>query len=237
MYDTSTAANENFQYFAQLLATSFTNVWGLFLGLTFALLGTLVVLLVGLFVAAGLGKLIEKIFDAVRIDEVFENAGLKPYFERANMRIRIAYFLGRVVYWFVIVAFLLVISDFLELDSFSSFLRDVLSYIPNVVAAVLIMLAAVVIGNFLRGTVRASVMGARMHSAQFLGALTWWAIVIFGFFTALLQLRVAETVVNALITGFIAMLALAGGLAFGLGGKDYANHLLNKLREETESKR
>jgi len=235
--DTSTAANENFQYFAQLLATAFSNVWGLFLGLIFSLLGTLVVLLLGLFVAAGLGKLVEKIFDAVRIDEVFENAGLKPYFERANLRIRVAYFLGRVVYWFVIVAFLLVISDFLQLEAFSAFLRDVLAYIPNVVAAVLIMLAAVVIGNFLRGAVRASVMGAKMHSAQFLGTLTWWAIVIFGFFTALLQLRVAETVVNALITGFIAMIALAGGLAFGLGGKDYANHLLNKLREETESRR
>ena len=115
--DNSTVANENFQYFAQLLATAFTNVWGLFLSLFFSLLGTLVVLLIGLFVAAGLGKLIEKIFEAVRVDEVFENAGLKPYFERANLRVRVAYFLGRVVYWFVIVAFLLVISDLLQLDS------------------------------------------------------------------------------------------------------------------------
>lgn len=234
--DTSSIASENFQYFAQLLANAFTNVWGLFLSLTFSLLGTLVVLLIGLFVAAGLGKLVEKIFEALRIDEVFENAGLKPYFERANVRLRVAYFLGRVVYWFVIVAFLLVISDFLQLAAFSSFLRDVLNYIPNVIAAVLIMLAAVVVGNFLRGVVRASVMGAKMHAAQFLGTITWWAIVVFGFFTALLQLRVAETVVNALITGFIAMLALAGGLAFGLGGKDYAAHLLNKLREHTESR-
>jgi hypothetical protein len=235
--DTSTVTSANLQYFAQLLMTAFTNVWGLFLSLLFSLLGTLVVLIVGLFVAAGLGKLVEKIFDAIRIDEVFENAGLKPYFERANLRIRVAYFLGRVIYWFVIVAFLLVISDFLQLSAFSAFLRDVLAYIPNVIAAVLIMLAAVVIANFLRGTVRASVMGAKMHSAQFLGTLTWWAIVVFGFFTALLQLRVAETVVNALITGFIAMIALAGGLAFGLGGKDYASHLLNKLREHTETHR
>jgi hypothetical protein len=60
--------------------------------------------------------------------------------------------------------------------------------------------------------------------------------VVFGLLTALLQLGVAITVINTLITGLIAMLALAGGLAFGLGGKEYASHLLGQLREEIESR-
>lgn len=105
---------------------------------------------------------------------------------------------------------------------------------PNVIVAILIMLAAFVIGHFLRNVVRASIKSAHLHGAGFLASLTWWAIVIFGLLAAFSQLGIAVAVVNALITGLIAMLALAFGLAFGLGGKDYATFLISKLREHTE---
>jgi hypothetical protein len=113
-------------------------------------------------------------------------------------------------------------------------LQSVLAYLPNVLAAVLIMLASVVLANVLRRFVSASVMSAQLHAAHFLGSLTWWAIVVFGFLTALAQLNIATAIIQSIITGFIAMLALAGGLAFGLGGRDYANHLVNKLKDRTE---
>jgi hypothetical protein len=138
------------------------------------------------------------------------------------MQLKSARFLGRIFYWFIVTAFLLAVSDSLKLFALSSFLRDVLYYIPNVIVAALILLAAFVVGNFAKKLVTASVMGAKLHSAKFLGAVSWWAIVVFGF--------------QALITGFIAMLALAGGLAFGLGGRDYAAHLIGKLKETTESR-
>jgi len=219
------------------LIDAFANVWGVFAGLIYAFSGTVLILLVGLFLAAGLGKLVEKIFDGIRLDNTLENAGLKPIFERANLRVRVAYFIGRVVYWFVVLSFLLMIADFLQLEAFSIFLQQILAYLPNILVAVLILAAAAVIAQFLKKVVRASAMSAHLHSANFLGTLAWWAVAVFGLFAALLQLQVAESIVNALITGFIAMISLAGGLAFGLGGKDYASHLLNKLREETENRR
>jgi len=93
-------------------------------------------------------------------------------------------------------------------------------------------MASFIFANFLRGLVRASVMSARLHAVKALGALTWWTVVIFGFLTALLQLGVAVTIINNLILGLIAMLALAGGLAFGLGGRDVAGDLVRHLRDE-----
>ena len=98
------------------------------------------------------------------------------------------------------------------------------------------MLAALVLAHFLRRVVTASVMGAKLHSGPFLGTVTWWAIAVFGFLTALTQLNIATAIIQTLVTGFIAMLALAGGLAFGLGGKDFAAHLLNKLKDRTENR-
>lgn len=200
------------------------------------LIGALVVLVLGLVVAAGLGLIVEKVFEALHLDGFLEKLGLKPYFDRAGLKLRVSYFLGRLVYWFIVIAFLLAASDSLGLYALSGFLTSVLNYLPNVVAAVLIMLVAVVLAALLRRTVVASVMGAKLAAPHFLGALVWWTVIIFGFFAALEQLNVAATIIQTIVTGFIAMLALAGGLAFGLGGKDYAHHLLDKLKDRTEGR-
>ncbi|MHB9019982.1 MAG: mechanosensitive ion channel family protein, partial [Minisyncoccota bacterium] len=69
---------------------------------------------------------------------------------------------------------------------------------------------------------------------KFLATASWWVIVMFGLLIALNQLGVAVAIINTVITGLIAMLALAGGLAFGLGGKDLAAHLLQKMKDSME---
>lgn len=219
------------QTWTSVIVDSLQELWIAVVAFLPNLIGALIIFVIGLIVAAGLGRLVEKIFDAVRLDRFLAKIGLAPHFERAGMHLRGARFLGRLVYWFLVVAFLLAAANALQLTVFAGFLREVLFYLGNVVVAVLIMLAALVVANFARHLVVGSVMSARLHGEHFLGVLTWWAITLFGFFAALSQLGVAETVVNALVVGVIAMLALAGGLAFGLGGRDYAASLLAKLRE------
>ena len=223
------------QSWTDIVVGSLQNLWWGVINYLPNLVGALVVLVIGLIVAAGLAALVEKILEGVRLDTLLEKIGLKPIFERAGIKLRAAYFFGKLVYWFVIIAFLLAVADSLQLYALSEFLTAILNYLPNVIAAVLIMLAALVLAHFLRKVVTASVMSAKLHSGPFLGTVTWWAITVFGFLTALAQLNIAATIIQTIVTGFIAMLALAGGLAFGLGGKDYANHLLNKLKDRTEA--
>ena len=224
------------QSWTDVVAMSLQNLWYGFTNFLPNFIGAVVVLIVGLIVAAGLGVLVEKIFEAIHLDRFLEKLGLKPYFERAGVKLRVSYFLGRLVYWFIVIAFLLAASDSLGLYALSGFLGSILNYLPNVIAAVLIMLATVVLAALLRRTVVASVMSAKLAAPHFLGALTWWTVIVFGFLTALTQLNIASAIIQTIVTGFIAMLAIAGGLAFGLGGKDYAHHLLDKLKDRTEGK-
>ena len=224
------------QSWTGVVAGSLQNLWYGFISFVPNLLAALIVLIIGIVVAAALGALVEKIFDTFRLDSFLGKLGLKPYFERAGLQLRASYFIGRLVYWFIVIAFLLAVSDSLGLYALSGFLTSILNYLPNVIAAVLIMLAAVVLAGFLRRVVIASVLGAKLHAAHFLGTLVWWTIVVFGFLAALSQLDIAAKIIQTIITGFIAMLALAGGLAFGLGGKDYAHHLFDKLKDRTEGK-
>lgn len=224
------------QDWTALVVSSLQNLWVGAVGALGNIVGALFVLIVGLIVASGLGSLVERVVSLVKLDKALMRLGLEEFLGRGGLRLNSSRFLGRVVYWFLVVVFLLAATDILRFYSLSNFLREVLLYLPNVFVAVLIMLAAVVVANFLRGLVKASVKSARLHGAGFLGALTWWSVVIFGFFAALSQLGVAVALINSLVTGFVAMLALAGGIAFGLGGKDYASSLLNRFREHVENR-
>ena len=224
------------QTWADVLISSLQNLWVQVLNWLPSLIGALVVFIIGLFVAAGVASLIEKVVGALRLDSLLRRLGMEEYTKRAHLELNSGHFIGQVVYWFLVLAFLLASSDILGFFALSSFLRDVLLYIPNIVIAVLIMVASVVVANIVHRLVRASVMSAKLHATKFLSSAAWWAIVVFGMLASLVQLGIAVSIINTVITGLIAMAALAGGLAFGLGGKDYAAHLMSRLQNELEGR-
>jgi len=226
----------SFQDVVEVLVASFQQLWIDFVGFLPTFISALVVFIVGLIVAAAVGQLIERIISALKLDGLLAKAGVEAHVRRAGLKLNIGRFLGRLSYWFILVAFFLAASDILGFFTLSSFLQAVLLYIPQVIVAVLILLATVIIAGFLRGLVRASAKTGGLTSANFAGALTWWAIIIFGVSAALIQLGIASALVQAFITAVFAMVALAGGIAFGLGGKGYAEHLLKRFREEVEHK-
>ena len=222
------------QSWADLLVVSFQQVWTRFIGFVPQFLGAVIVFVIGLIVAAGLAALIERLVGMLKIDKALARVGVEEYIDRAGLRLNSGRFLGQVVYWFIVITFVLASSDLLGFFALSSFLEKVLLYIPQVLVGVLIMLVTVIVANFLRKVVKASVMSARLHAANFLGTITWYSVIVFGLATALAQLGLDVTILNTLITGIIAMFALAGGISFGLGGKEYASHLIEKFRDQVE---
>jgi len=219
---------------SDVIVASFQTAWDTVIRFLPSFIAALIILIIGLLIASVLKALFERIINTLKIDLLLKKLGFDSIVSRAGYQLSSGKFVGALVYWFVVVIVVLAVSDVLGLYGLSTFLNEVLVYFPNIIAAVLIMLAALVVGNFLRNLVRASVTSAKLHAPKFLGALTWWSVVIFGLLAALLQLGVATSVIQTVITGFIAMLALAGGIAFGLGGKDYAAYLIGKLRNHTE---
>ncbi len=213
------------------------NLWLTVAGFLPSLVGALLVFIIGLIVAAVLDRVVERLIYYLKVDTLLRKVGVEQVVERTGMKLNSGHFLGKIVYWFFVVAFLLAASDILGFFTLSNFLRDVLNYVPNILVSVLIVLASLVLANFLKGLVRATVMSANMHHAKGLGTLAWWVVFVFGFLTALVQLGVAVSIINTLITGLIAMLAIAGGLAFGLGGKEYAAKALQAVQDEIEHKR
>lgn len=213
------------------------NLWIQVLGTIPMILGALIVFVIGLIIASVLELIVIKIFRMIKLDNLLMRSGVEEYLKRGGLRLDTGKFFGKIVYWFVVIAFVLAASDILKFYAFSNFLNSILNYIPNLIVAVLILLSALIIAGFLKSIIKASVSGARLEGANFLSSVAWWTIVVFGLLAALMQLGIASGLFNIIISGLVAMIALAGGIAFGLGGKDYAAHLLKKMGDQLENKR
>lgn len=209
------------------------NVWSGFIGFIPDLIGAFIVLVVGWIFAIALGKIATQILRAFRLDQVTEKVGLKSGLEKAGYEFDVSEAGGWLVKWFFVIVFVMAGTELLGLESVSNFLKDdVVSYVPQVIAAAAILLIGIVLAQWLAKVVRGSVQAAELRSPGLLAGVTRWIVYIFTVFTALYQLGVGRAIINTLITGFVALLAIAGGLAFGLGGRDMAADLLNEVKEE-----
>jgi hypothetical protein len=138
-----------------------------------------------------------------------------------------------VVKWFLIIAFLLAAVDILGLGQVSMFLQRVLVYVPDVVIAVVILVLGVLAARLLQRTAEATtVHSVGVSASRAIGSLTRWSVLILAIWAALIQLNIAVVFLQTLLTGLVAMLAIAGGLAFGLGGKDAAKDFIDKVRQD-----
>ena len=188
----------------------------------------LIIFAIGWILAALIEKLVEHLFKALKVDAALKTAGLEDVVKRAGHNLNSGLFVGALVKWFIIVVFLIASFDVLGLYRVTEFLNEVVNYLPQVIVAVLILMVAIVVANAMEHIVIASSKAANIKSADHLGKLTRWAIWIFALLTALYNLGVAPAIIQTVITAIFAGGALAIGLAFGLGGKEVAQRLIEK---------
>jgi hypothetical protein len=223
--------------YVDILRSAFIELWAGAVMFLPNLLLAIIVFLLGLLVANLLSSLIVRVVKMLRIDELLAKLEVKEVFARAGLTLDVAAVLGWIIKWFIIVVALIAAADALGWSQITVFLSQVVGYIPNVIIAVIILLVGILLANFVNGVIRSAVAAAAMQSGDFLAGVAKWAIIVFSLMAALVQLGIAQSLIQVLFTGFVAMLAIAGGLAFGLGGRDHAARVLNKLEHDLTSKK
>jgi len=216
----------------EILLDSLKSVWQSFIEFLPTLLAALIVFIIGWLIAIFLGKVANRIIKTIKLDLLLAKLGFKKALAKAKLKLNSGKFFDELVKWFFIIVFLMTAVDILGLTEVTLFLKTILFYIPNVIIAAIILLAAVIVANFMQRVVRASADAAGLSSSGAVGGIAKWAILVFGFVIALTQLGIATTLIQTIVIGLIAMLALAGGLAFGLGGKDWAARILDRIKQD-----
>lgn len=208
------------------------NFWQGFLEFIPKLVGAIVVFVIGWFIAVAVGKLIAEILKKIKFNQIFERGGWKEALIKAQLKVDAAGFLGAVCKWVLVIVFLSAAVEILGLVEFARFLNNVLGYLPNVIVAALIFTVTVIISDIVEKVMRAAVEGTKVGYGQISGAIVKWSIWIFAILAILMQLQIAPALLSTLFTGIVALIAIAGGIAFGLGGKDVAAEILQELKRK-----
>lgn len=201
------------------------------------LLAALVVLILGWLLAIFLSKLVLKVLEAVKIDSLANQLGLGSLAERMDRKLSLSGLGAWLVKWFFFLGSFVAATEILGLGQVSSFLyNDVLNYAGNVVVAAAIFLLGLLAAKFFSELVESVIKASQLHSASAMTAVTKWSIIVFTVIAVLSQLGIATDFLHDLFRAVIALLAIAGGLAFGLGGKDAAKRWLDGLEDDLTRK-
>lgn len=192
------------------------------------LIAGLVIVVIGLIVAGIVKWVVLAVLKAIQLEKI-----LKQYNVPEGRRgLTWSNLVGEIVRWFVIILFLVPTVEVWGIPRVTEVLNRVLLYLPNVLVAAILVFLGLVIADLVHDVVQASVRGVSAQTADAAAAVARWAVVIFVALVALNQLGIAADLIRILFTGVVAMLALAGGIAFGLGGKDAAGEIVNEVKRK-----
>lgn len=185
----------------------------------------LILIVIGIIVATILKQVVLELLKVVRLENLLKKYGV-PEGETTWSSL-----LAELLRWFVVILFLVPAADVWGLGRFVEVLARLIAFLPNVFISVLLLLVGFVIANLVHDLLLASVHGLSRESAKTVATVGRWAVLVFVFLVVLSQLGIAVDLIRILFTGFVAMLAIAGGLAFGLGGQGTAKDILEKFKK------
>ena len=209
----------------QSLVAAMTALWTKIANFIPNLFGALVVVLLGFVVAKLLDALLSKLLAKLGLDRLMGGTGLTKILARVGIQVPISTLIGKIVYWFVLLVFLVSAAQSLGLDRVSSALDLLTVYLPKVFGALLVLLAGVLLAQVLNGLVRGAAESVGFDYAGGLGRVTQGLVIIISISVAISQLEVKTDLLNHVIVIVLITVGLAIALAMGLGSREIAGQI------------
>jgi hypothetical protein len=194
-----------------------------------ALFAATVLLLIGWGVARLLRRGVVRLLRLLRVDLLAEKAGIEDFLLQGGVRYTAVTLLADLVYWLIMFTVILAALNSLGLQNASALFNKIILYVPNVIVAILVLMFGALFAKIVRAVTFTYLSNIGISGADVIGHIAQWAILLFVVSIALEQLSLGgQILVSAFQIGFGAI-CLALAIAFGLGGKDLAAHLLGKI--------
>ena len=223
--------NTGIQDWGDAIRVAVADALALLLGAIPRVIGFFVILIIGWIVAGAIAGLVARVLREVKFNDLADRSGLTGFVKNMGVNTDASGFISQVVKWFIRLIVLVVAFDALGLPAVSEVLQSLLLWLPNLIVALVILVIAGLAANAVRGIVRGAVAEADLGNPELLGTIAAGAVWAFAIIAAVNQVGVAATLVNTLFMGLVGALALALGLAFGLGGRDTAAQIVQRWYE------
>jgi small-conductance mechanosensitive channel len=195
-----------------------------------ALAGALLILLTGYFLARQVQRWADDTLKRLDFNKVAHAGGLDEVVERTGSRLDPVRALAKLIFWLVMLVVILLASTALGLESINEMFGTMLGFIPTLIAAIVVVILGMIVGEFVRGLILAS--AGSVAGVPTLAKLAKGAVLVIAVFMALQQVGVAEEIVTSAFTLILGAVALAVGLAFGLGNRELAGEITRRWYEE-----
>jgi hypothetical protein len=195
-----------------------------------ALAGAVLILLTGYFLARQVQRWADDTLKRLDFNKVAHAGGLDEVVERTGSRLDPVRALAKLIFWLVMLVVILLASTALGLESINEMFGMMLAFIPTLIAAIVIVILGMIMGEFVRGLILAS--AGSVAGVPTLAKLAKGAVLMIALFMALQQVGVAEEIVTSAFTLILGAVALAVGLAFGLGNRELAGEITRRWYEQ-----
>ena len=210
----------------QSLISAMTALWTKVAGFIPNLFVALVLVLLGFVVAKLLDTLLSKLLGKVGLDRLMTGTGLTKLLARVGIHAPVSTLIGKIVYWFVLLIFLVSAAESLGLQRVSATLDVLALYLPKVFGAALVLLAGVLLAQLVSSLVRGAAEGVGLEYANGLGRVAQGLVIIISISVAIGQLEIKTDLLNNVIAIVLISVGLAVALALGLGSRDIASQIL-----------
>jgi hypothetical protein len=214
------------------LFASWGQVWSSFIAVLPSILGAIIIFSVGLVLAFWLKRLVAQFLKTVKLEKFSQRAGIDAYLKKADIKFDLAALIATFVEWLIIIVFFLAAVDVLGLNIVSQVLVNVLGYVPNIIAAALILGAGTFIATLVAGLVRGALASVDPDLAKPISNLARWLILIIALFAAIDQMQIAQGLIATFFQGLTYTIVIAVGLSVGLGAKDLVAKILEEWYEK-----
>lgn len=209
-----------------------TNYWDSFVAFLPQLIGAIVVLVVGLIVASIIASIIKRLLTFAEDDK-----HVKAFLHRWDIRLRLAKFISKFVWWVIFLVFLSAAVQVIHVDALTSTINSLVAYLPSLFAAVIVAVVALVGAKVVKSLVSDALDSFNFQQTRLISNTVYTVLVVFGFTLAAAQLGLDMALITANITVIVAGVVLAFALAFGLGGREVAGKILANLYENKPTKK
>jgi hypothetical protein len=214
--------------------TSVAAALALFLAAIPKIIGFVIILVAGWFISSLIARGLAVILRKINFNELAQRSGFSGFIDQMGVRCDASGLIAETAKWFVRLLTLIVAFDALGLTAVSGVLHQLLLWLPNLVVALVILVIAGLAANALANVVRGATAKAGFHRPDFLASAARVAVWGFGIIVALNQIGIAYEIVNALFIALVGALALALGLAFGLGGRETAAEIVREWYQQSK---
>lgn len=218
--------NLQFNTWQEALRTSFNNAFGQIINLLPNLVGMLVVLVVGYFLARVFEKFIATLSQSLGLDKAAERSGLATSMKQVGINRSVPTIVGQLVFWLTMCVFVAAAFNILGLPTVSAAMEKIVAYIPNLLVATVVVVVGLLVAGFLRGVVATSADRVGIAYAENLANGVYYVLALMTFIGAFDQLHIEFGLLKELILIAFGGLALGFGLAFGLGGREVMGGIL-----------